>query len=68
MYQMYNSAKPTQIQFTQECTNGKTYLRTRRPKDYGTLENFRNDFDSDYFEKLLLQELQRKKYNYLKSK
>ena len=49
MYQMYNSAKPTQIQFTQECTNGKTYLRTRRPKDYGTLENFRNDFDSDYF-------------------
>jgi hypothetical protein len=49
MYQMYNNTKPTQIQFTQECTNGKTYLRTRRPRDYGTLENFRNDFDSDYF-------------------
>ncbi len=49
MYEMYNTAKPTQIQFIEECSSGETYLRARSPKDYGTLQNFENEFSPDHF-------------------
>jgi hypothetical protein len=48
-YTMYNNVRPRIIQYTEECDSGKTFLRTKSPKDYKTFENFKETFGSDYF-------------------
>ena len=49
MYEIYNFVKPDLIQFTEECSNGKTYLRGKTPKDYNSVEALTEEYGDDRF-------------------
>jgi len=47
MYNLYNLVKPDIIQYTEQI-NGKSYLKTVRPKNYKNIDVFRQHFNDDY--------------------
>jgi hypothetical protein len=47
-YNMYNNVKPTNVTYTEEC-QGQTFLKSRAPRNYGTLNNFQGQIGQSKF-------------------